>query len=69
MPLYKVDITIPFTFEAAGKKNIHEAVDKIRWKMIFNQLRALGFIPAEMKFREELFRRVKVTHIKETAYS
>jgi hypothetical protein len=68
MPLYKVDITIPFTVEAAGKQNIHSEIKKIKWQTIFNQLRALRFIPPEMKYRKDIFSKVKISKIKETGY-
>ena len=68
MPLYKVDITIPFIIEAEGKQNIHAAVNKIKWQMIFNQLRSLRFIPPAMKYRKDIFSKVKINKIKETGY-
>ena len=69
MPLYKVDITIPFTVEAAGKPNIKYMIRKIKWQEIFKQLRALRFMPIDMKYRNELMGGPKITKIKETGIS
>lgn len=66
MPLYKVDITVPFTVEAASQYHINRMVQKIRWKMIFDQLRSLRFVPVEMKYRNELMNFPSIRKIKET---
>lgn len=69
MPLYKVEITLPFTVEAAGKSNIRNAVKKVRWQKIFNQLRSLGFFPSEMKYRTDIRGGIDIKKIKETGIS
>jgi len=69
MPLYKIDITIPFTIEAAGKINIDFMVRKIKWKSIFTRLKLLGLVPRSMKFRENLMSKAKVTKIEEIGIS
>jgi len=66
MPLYKVDVLVPFTVEAESKQHINQMVKKIKWKMIFNQLRALRFVPVDMKYRNELMRYPSIKKIKET---